>query len=151
MHLITSGKVQSLTGLTADQLREWTARRGLIHPDSRARGPGSRARYSWQTVLLLRLAVVLNKVFHVELQAQRELFFELAKRLSRTSFPSLRGMILSVKADGDFEFRSAVEFARIENDVLLIRLDPHLDVISSSFGLVEPAPQLSLFPAVVVR
>ena len=74
MRLIQSGEVQKLTGLTSDQLREWTSRRGLIEADSKPSGPGTRARFGWQSVLLLRIAVVLKERFHVELQSQKPLF-----------------------------------------------------------------------------
>jgi hypothetical protein len=43
--------------MTADQLREWTVRRGLIQPDEPAPKRGSEAKFSWQTLLVLRLAV----------------------------------------------------------------------------------------------
>ncbi|MCF5097152.1 MerR family transcriptional regulator, partial [Pseudomonas gessardii] len=78
MRLIKAAAVQALTGLTSDQLREWTSRRHLIVPDEKPSGPGSRALYSWQTVLLLRLAVVLREKFHVELTSQKNLFLGLA-------------------------------------------------------------------------
>src|SRR5436305_384523 len=106
MKLITAGDVLQLTGLTADQLREWTSRRGLIQPDMKAKGPGSRAMYSWQTVLVLRLAVVLREVLHVELQAQRSALSNLAQRLKRSSFPLLRGKALVLNSDGSVDFSS---------------------------------------------
>jgi hypothetical protein len=151
MQLITAGDVQRLTGLTADQLREWTARRGLIEPDGKPNGPGSRARYSWRTVLLLRLAVVLKQVFHIELQSQRHVFVELARQLAGSSFPSLRGMALTLQSGGKFEIVPVATLQAIDEDLLIIRLDPHLDVISGSFRLTEPVRQLPLFPAVAVR
>src|ERR1700733_5721335 len=102
MRLIKAGEVQRLTGLSADQLREWTTRRGLIEPDAKPCGPGSRARYAWQTALLLRLAVVLKESFHIELHAHRALFSGLAKRLAKVSFPALRGSALTVGREGSF-------------------------------------------------
>lgn len=151
MRLITACDVQRLTGLTADQLREWTARRSLIQPDNKPRGPGSRARYSWQTVLLLRLAVVMKQVFHIELHAQRSLFIDLAQRLSGTSFPTLRGKSLVVWTDGRFDIALAGSIHAFNEDALIIRLDPHLDVLSASFDLAQPDHQLPLFTAVGVR
>ena len=151
MRLIKAGDVQKLTGLTADQLREWTVRRGLIEPDSKPCGPGSRAWYAWQTVLLLRLAVVLKETFHVELQAQRGLFAALAGRLAKVSFPALRGSVLVVRASGVFDIAPLGEVQALDADALIIHLDPHLDVLSTGFGLAEPIRQLPLFPAVMVR
>src|SRR5439155_2813078 len=149
--LITAGQVQRITGLTADQLREWTTRRGLIEPDMKPCGPGSRARFSWQTVLLLRLAVVMNRAFHIELEAQRPLFGGLARRLHGSSFPSLRGSILFLKSGAQFELRLGRDIWNLEEDALVVRLDPHLDVISASFAVTEPISQLPLFPAAAVQ
>lgn len=149
--LVTASDVQKLTGLTTDQLREWTARRGLIEPDAKPCGPGSRARYAWQTVLLLRLAVVLKETFHVELQAHRSLFAELAGRLAKVPFPALRGSALLVRANGAFDVLPLGEARTLDADVLIIRLDPHLEVLCIGFGLVEPTRQLPLFSAVAVR
>lgn len=151
MRLVTASDVQKLTGLTTDQLREWTARRGLIEPDAKPCGPGSRARYAWQTVLLLRLAVVLKETFHVELQAQRGLFAALTVRLGKVSFPALRGSALVVHAGGVFDIVPVGEPQILDDDALIIRLDPHLDVLSTGFGLAEPTRQLPLFPAIAVR
>jgi hypothetical protein len=151
MRLINAGVVQELTGLTADQLREWTTRRDLIKPDLEPNGPGSRARYAWQTVLLLRLAVALRQTFHVELQAQRSLFIALANRLAKAPFPALQGTALVVRGSGTFDIVPLEEIQIVDADVLIIRLDPHLDVLSVGFGLNEPMRQLPLFPAVAVR
>lgn len=60
VRLVGSRDVLNLTGLSGDQLREWTVRRGLISPDVPASRQGQQAQFGWQTVLLLRLAVVLR-------------------------------------------------------------------------------------------
>ncbi|HEV7285788.1 MAG TPA: hypothetical protein VGN75_13120 [Kaistia sp.] len=150
MKLIKSADVLKLTGLSADQLREWTTRRGLIRPDAEPHGPGSRAKYSWQTVLLLRLAVVLKETFHVELHAQRGFFAALAEHLAKASFPALRGSALVIRGSGAFELLP-LGATRVAGDVLIVELDPHLDALSTGFGLAEPIRQLPLFPAVAVR
>jgi len=150
MRLVTASDVQKLTGLTSDQLREWTVRRGLIEPDARPNGPGTRARFSWQTILLLRVAVVLKDHFHVELQAHRSTFAALSRRLSHASFPSLRGTAIVLKASGDAELLAADDLRALEGDFLTIGLDDHLEALSSGFGLAEPVRQLSLFPVRVV-
>jgi hypothetical protein len=148
VHLIRSRDVLWLTGLTADQLREWTVRRGLIHADSPARKRGSEAKFSWRTVLLLRLAVVLKAQFHVELQAHRELLESAQNLLNGKAFPALRGATLAVY---DFQ-RCELIGSRIsehpEEDVILLRLNRHLEVLSNSFGPFEPVTQLPLFPAI---
>ena len=151
MRLIKASEVLKLTGLSADQLREWTTRRGLIRPDAEPNGPGSRAKYAWQTVLCLRLAVVLKETFHVELQAHRGLLAALGQRLGKTSFLALRGSALVILGSGAFHVLPLNEARAITGDVLILELDPHLDVLSTGFGLAEPIRQLPLFPAVVVR
>ncbi|HTE98682.1 MAG TPA: hypothetical protein VK621_08610 [Bradyrhizobium sp.] len=151
MRLVTAGDVLRLTGLSAHQLREWTIRRGLIRPDAEPHGPGSRTKFAWQTVLLLRLAVVLKERFHVELQAHRALFAALGERLAKASFPALRGLALVIQEGSSFDLVSLGEAQSKSGDMLIVELDPHLDVLSTDFGLVEPVRQLTLFPAVAVR
>lgn len=147
MRLVKASEVQRLTGLTADQLREWTARRGLIQPDAKPHGPGSRALYSWQTVLLLRIALVLKEAFHVELHSQRSLFLALSQRLEKTSFPALRGAAIAINSEGSFDIVDPRRLEAPSNDLLMLQLDPHLEILSREFGLVEPIRQLPLFPA----
>ncbi|MBT0963026.1 MerR family transcriptional regulator [Denitromonas iodatirespirans] len=149
--LVTAGEAQKLTGLTTDQLREWTNRRGLIKPDVQPNGPGSRARYAWQTVLLLRLAVVFKETFHIELQAQRDLFAALAQRLEKRPFHALRGSALVLQAGAQYDIVPLPEIRTVDTDSLIIRLDPHLDALSTDFGFVEPTGQLPLFAAMAVR
>jgi hypothetical protein len=152
--MINAGRVQQLTGLTADQLREWTHRRALIAPDVAPQGPGRRALYAWQTVLLLRLAVVLKEKFRVELQAHQDLLTALRDLLAGASFPALRGTVLvlhgmthgELVADGGVFFH-----ADSPDDALMLRLDPHLDVLATEFAPQEHSPQLPLFRAVRVR
>jgi len=150
--LIQSKQVLKLTGLTADQLRDWTHRRALIEPDLKPRGPGTRALYSWQTVLILRLAAVLRDRFHVELQAHRELFSALRAGLAGISFPALQGCLLAIYDMRRCEIvatNNAV-LSAVSEDVVLLRLNPHLDVLSAHFDPQEPALQLPLFRAVQV-
>ena len=81
MGLIGTRDVLALTGLSGHQLREWTGRRALIQADVPARGKGTQARYSWQTVLVLRLALVLRQEFHLNLQHWSEQLAELQRRV----------------------------------------------------------------------
>jgi len=96
MRLVRSREVLQLTGLTADQLREWTVRRALIQPDEPAQKRGVEAKFSWQAVLLLRLAMVLRTRFHVELQPHRELLAAARELLDNVSFPTLWGRTLAI-------------------------------------------------------
>ncbi len=151
MRLIQAKEVQALTGLSQDQLREWTRRRGLIPPDIIPQGPGSRALFSWQTVLLLRIAVVLKEKLHVELQAYRENFAKLRCLIAEKSFLSLGGSGLLLLSDGSVKLTSSsVENASV-CDGLFVQLDPHLGILSTGFGEIEASRQLPLFPISAVR
>jgi DNA-binding transcriptional MerR regulator len=143
--LVMAGRVQRLTGLSPDQLREWTRRRGLIKPDAEPCGPGSRARFSWQTVLLLRLAVVLKTSFHIELQAHRAFFAALSQRIENRPFHALRGCALLVQPDTQFDIVPLSDFQAKSTDTLILCLDPHLDALSADFDLIEPVDQFPLF------
>lgn len=151
MRLIRSRDVLQLTGLSSDQLREWTVRRALIHPDSPAQKRGSEAKFSWQTVLLLRLAVVLRKRFCVELQAHRSLLADARGLLKEASFPALWGGTLAIYDFRTCELVSPDRNFEADEDVVLLRLNRHLRVLSKGFGLQEPTAQLQLFPAVPIR
>jgi hypothetical protein len=152
--MINAGRVQELTGLSADQLREWAHRRALISPDVTPGGPGRRALYGWQTVLLLRLAVVLKEKFRIELQAHRGLLLALRHLLDGASFPALRGTVLVLHGmtHGELIAEGRVIYrADAADDVLILRLDPHLDVLAADFAPREQDLQLPLFRAVRVR
>lgn len=152
MPLVRSRDVPALTGLTADQVREWTVRRGLIQPDEPARKRGSEAKFSWQTVLVLRLTVVLRTRFHVELQAHRDLLTLARKLLDGASFPGLWGATLAIYGLTHCELLGArAPLPPAEEDAILLRLNRHLEVLSQSFGFPEPISQLPLFPAVGLR
>jgi hypothetical protein len=151
VRLIRSREVLPLTGLTADQLREWTVRRRLIQPDVPAQKRGREAKFSWQTVLLLRLAVVLRTRFHVELQAHRDLLTLARDLLDNASFPGLWEGTLAIYGLQRCELLSTRAFLLPDEDAILLRLNPHLEAISKGFGLPEPVSQLPLFPAVSIR
>lgn len=152
MRLVRSRDVPALTGLTANQLREWTVRRGLVQPDQPAQKRGSEARFSWQTLLVLRLAVVLRTRFHVELQAHRELLASARQLLEGVSFPGLWGGTLAIYSLTRCELLSArTPLPPAEDDAILLRLNRHLEALSQGLGLPEPVSQLPLFPAVGLR
>ena len=150
MSLAPTPLVSRLTSLSTETLREWTSRRALIPADVRPRKKGSPAQYSWQTVLVLRIAVALRTQFHVELQAHKSFFDGLRMALLQRSFISLWGKQLAVAGNGDWSFtEGAVADVTINEDAMFIRLDPHLEVISGGFALPHPRStpgQLDLFP-----
>lgn len=149
MRLVTTRDATRLTGLSTDQLREWTSRRELIPADVRPKGHGSPAQYSWQTILLLRLAVTLRDRFKLELQGHRDLFSSLGRGLSRTSFLSLWGRSLALHGGEAWSLLDSADLPDAADDFIVLRLDPHLQVLSASFSLPRPisSPQFQLFPA----
>lgn len=151
VRLIGSRDVLKLTGLSADQLREWTVRRGLIHADIPASRQGQQAQFGWQTVLLLRLAVVMRSRFHVELQAHRDLLIRAGELLKGRSFPGLWNHQLAIFGLESCALLGTADSLPADQDAILLRLNAHLEVLSQGFGVSEPIAQLPLFPAVGLR
>lgn len=153
MQLVSTRDATRLTGLSTEQLREWTSRRALIPPDVKPKGHGSPARYSWQTILLLRLAVVLRERFKLELQAHRDLFAQLGVGLARASFLSLWGKALVLHGGAQWSLIEPRNEGLFTDDCILLRLDPHLQQLLDGFSLPKPtsASQFQLFPALSVR
>ena len=135
-----------LTGLSTDKLREWTSRRALIPADERPQRKGSPAKFSWQTILVLRVAVLLRDQFSLELQAHKVAFDDLRKLLRSQSFIALWGKRLALGPGGTWAFLDGVEAAP-ETDALLIALNPHLAVLRDGFALPAASEerQLDLF------
>ncbi len=118
MWLVGSRDVLQLTGLSADQLREWTMRRALIKPDILAQKRGSEAKFSWQIVFLLQLAVVLRTRFYVELKVHRNLLASARELLDGASFLSLLGHYypLSEVTESYLHYRAALPRDSIWHD-----------------------------------
>ena len=150
LRLVKTRKVLELTGLTVDQVRDWTVRRELIKPDVPARKRGSEARFSWQTVLLLRLATVLRTRFHVELQAHRSLLLEARGVLQGVSFVALWGGALAIYDLARCELVFSFGDLNADEDAIVLRLDPHLEILSTGFEFEDAFTQLPLFPATQV-
>lgn len=150
MRVVTTREASELTGLSTGKLREWTSRRALIPADVRPKSQGSPAKYTWQTILLLRIAVILRDRFHLELQAHRHIFASLRRELRGTSSVTLWGKSLAIHADGRWSLLSPIDSAAPDGDAPLIKLEPHLRALSVSFALPNPSSipgQLDLFPA----
>jgi hypothetical protein len=153
VRLISSGDVLALTGLSNDQLREWTGRRALICPDIKAHGKGTQARFSWQTVLVLQLADVLKTRFHVELQASRQLFSALQRALSGESIQSMDGKALVVDGTGRWQFRELEQLALgdwSEGGALTLPLRPYLRNLATTFDLPREGQRVPL-PLIAAR
>lgn len=135
VRMVTTPTAVKLTGLTPEQLREWSIRRSLIPADVKPKGQGSPAQYSWQTILLLRLALVLRDGFKLELKAHRELFADMASTLGRSSFRSLWGKAIAVHGDQRCGIFERNELAAVNDDCIVLRLDPHLAELAEAFSL----------------
>ena len=125
-----------LTGLSTDKLREWTSRRALVPADVRPKGKGSPAQFSWQTVLVLRIAVLLREDFHLELQAHKTSFGCLRKTLRATSFIALWGRRLAL-APGGLWTIAEQDDPQPGDAVLLVDLDQHLRILGDGFALPD--------------
>ncbi len=131
--------VCQLTGLSTVKLREWTSRRALIPADVPPPKRGAAALYSWQTVLVLRVASVLRNAFHVELKAQKTLFDRLRAILQEQPFTALSGKRLVIGCDGRLLISDPAGLASGPSDCLILELDPHLCAIREAFELPQPA------------
>ena len=152
MAFATTSSVCRLAGLSTIQLREWTNRRALIPADVPPAGKGSPARFSWQTVLVIQIAVVLRKRFRLELQCHRPLFADLRTALDKSSFVRLWDMVLVIRPEGDWELVPVGVVP--QEDAIIVHLHPHLRKLASGFAMAEPdrsLRQLSLFPVQEVK
>jgi hypothetical protein len=153
MRLVPKRQTLELTGLSPAKLREWTSRRALIPADVPPKKQGSSAQFSWQTILVLRLAVTLKDRFRLELQAHRALFAGLRHSLKGRSFIALWDQALVLRGPGDWVFAEVGSAEALQDDAVIVRLNPHLEVLATGFALPRPsetAGQLDLFPAVPV-
>jgi hypothetical protein len=152
MQLVPTRQALKLTGLSGPTLREWTSRRALIPADIVPKKQGSPAQYSWQTILVLRIAVTLRDKFHLELQAHSSLFVDLRRGFGGKSFIALWDKAVALHGDDDWAFVEAGG-EQLRQDAIIIRLNPHLFVLSESFALPKPVGmdgQLDLFPVSTV-
>jgi hypothetical protein len=134
-----------LTGLSVEVLREWTIRRALIPADVLPRAKGSQAQYSWQTILILRLAATLRNRFHVELQAHKTLFAQLKDAMRDLDPSDLMTMTLLLAGDGVWTLVEGLTRERAE--ALAIQLKPHLEPLFGFFNLPDDSvQQIELFP-----
>jgi hypothetical protein len=147
LRFVTTPVVTELTGLSTDKLREWTSRRALVPADVRPKGKGSPAKFSWQTILVLRVAVLLRDSFGIELAAHKSAFADLRTALRSKSFIGLWGNRLALSPSGSWAFLEKGGAVPI-GDFLVVELDPHLRILRGRFSLPDAAitaGQLDLF------
>ena len=145
MRLFQAADVVELTGLSGDQLREWSnpRRRNLVPADVSPDGPGRHALYSWQTVLVLRLLRELREHFAVEIGSWAPGMVEVRQHLIGVSFPSLWGTLLTFR-DKNHPLLLSAQTPDVPTGVI-IALDPHLLPIATKLSFPSP-DQLFLFP-----
>lgn len=147
MRLVPTPVASELTGLSTETLREWTRRRALVPADVRPKQKGSPAQFSWQTILVLRIAVHLRDRFHIELEAHKASFANLKHELGAKSFIELWGQQLALRPDGSWEL-VGLQPVVPQGDLLLLELDPHLHVLRDGFAMPDDESmrgQLDLF------
>lgn len=150
MRVVSTHEATRLTGLSTDQLREWTSRRAIIPADIKPKGNGSAAQFSWQTILVIRLAAALRTQFRVELQAHRSLFASLRRGLHGVSFIALWDKRLAICSSSRWLLLDASSAPPEQQDAIVLCLAPHLEVLSAGFALPRPSMvegQPDLFPA----
>jgi hypothetical protein len=146
LRYVTTPIASRLTGLSTQKLREWTSRRALIPADVRPKQKGSPAKFSWQTILMLRIAALLRECFNLELQAHKASFASLRQDLRKRSFITLWGHRLVLSPEGWSLIQEGAPLPH--SDLLLIQLDPHLHALRDGFALPDAAAergQLDLF------
>jgi hypothetical protein len=123
-----------------------------VPADQRPKRKGSPAKFSWQTILVLRVAVLLRDQFSLELQAHKASFANLRRQLRSQSFIALWGKRLALGPDGTWSFLDN-DAPASERDTLLITLDPHLLVLRDGFALPDASEerQLDLFSLPIVH
>ena len=149
MRLVQSADALQVTGLTRSQLREWTGRRELILPDVSPDGPGRHALYAWQTLLVLRLLLVLHNDFAAEVGAWAPAAMNLREKLKNTSFPSL--WHLSVFFPNRHTALLVDDVAKVGHTGLILPLESHLTVLASKLSLPRPDQLSLLLPVAVSR
>lgn len=150
--LVGSKEAQAVTGLSADQIREWTGRRGIVIPDIPAKGKGTQARFSWQTLLVLLVARTLRDEFHVELAAFQAALEDLQGQLRGQAFHALQeaAAVFPSARSAHIERASAIDLS-LRSNAITIRLANHLAALTKGIGTVAQAEQLPLFRAIGLR
>lgn len=115
--------------------------------DVRPKGKGSPAKFSWQTILVLRLAVLLRNSFGFELAAHKAAFADLRATLRAKSPIGLWGNRLTLSMASEWAFLQKGDVVP-GGDFLVVELDPHLRILRDRFALpgeTATAGQLDLF------
>ncbi|MGX9117223.1 hypothetical protein ACWTU6_11130 [Mesorhizobium sp. BHbsci] len=142
-----------LTGLSASTVREWASRRALIPAHVPPKSQGSAAQYSWQIILLLRIAITLRNRFSLQLQAHRPFFASLRRGPHDRSYSAIWDRIIALYGGDEWVLVDDTGTDPLHQDALIVLLNLDLAVISKRFALPKPtgaAGQLDLFPTTAV-
>ncbi|ATN32501.1 hypothetical protein ACO34A_01585 [Rhizobium sp. ACO-34A] len=152
MQVVGSADARAIAGLSHNRLREWTGRRGLVEPDIPASGKGTQARFSWRTLLMLRLAKSLQDDLGVELFAHKQNLRSIQKALQGETVRALwdKAAVLSL-THGASLVQETDLMALSQHATIVIALQPHLREIVTDLGAAEPTMQLPLFPVSSIR
>lgn len=139
-----------LTGLTRNQLREWCGRgrRGILEPDVSAGGPGRHAMYAWQTLLTLRLLLILHTRFGVQICQLADAAKSFQLLLRGTSFPALWSLSATLVDLRAIELTAHPE-DNVVDGAIVLPLRPHLEVLATAISLPVDE-QLPLLPPMAV-
>ncbi len=151
MRYFQARDVVRLTGLTQPQLREWTERRKLLTPSVPADGPGTRALFSWVEIITIRIAAEMRATFGMQLEQNRRILSEIKDTIASHAFPALWGTYLEIQPREGVRIIDRVENLRASAGVLVLPLDPHLEVLASQVEDSDIDFQLPLFRALGVK
>jgi hypothetical protein len=132
-----------MTGLSANQLREWCGKRALFRPTVQSRGSGRVALYTWQDLLALRVFHEVVGLFGGRASDWAGAINHFRTSLIGQSFPSLWGKAVVFNN----HFSSLVvprDKVDIEKSVLSIQLTDHLIVLSEFGTSLEVQGELPL-------
>jgi hypothetical protein len=149
--LVQAADATKLTGLSSNQLREWCGRREILEPDIAPSGPGRHALYGWQTLLVLRVLLVLQEEFGVEVVAWAKAARRFRKLVDKRSFPSLTtAWVFFADCNQAVLLESIKRGSRVDAG-LLLPLKPHLDVLATAFASQGDSQMQLLRPMAVTR
>lgn len=143
MELVQSSDALRLTGLSDNQLREWCGRRGIFQPAVPARGSGRLSLYSWQDIIALRILLEIFTIFGGRASRWAVGIRNLRALLDGQFYPSLWGKAAIFTDRNSVLIGDASEISH-PTTVLIVQLDPHLQVLASPSAPGELQSELPL-------
>lgn len=149
MKMFQSFQMVELTGLTKSQLREWCSVRQLLPSDIIPEGPGTHAMFTWQTAISLRILKSIQDDWAGTVSAWAPVVRDFRAEIEGTSFPTLFGHVVVFDSLSSMIIQKETEL-KGGSGVLVVPLDPHLEVLASKLAIPLP-DQLPLFPPMAVK